>query len=242
MQEPTPDIAEPPGQRPLPVLIALAPFILLLELSLASGGAASTASRVLAHVQLGEAVAFFGLSPIFTLHATGLLVVLILLAWHALTGRSWRVRWKEPPQLVFEGLIAAAPLLAGAAFLGSISETTLTSPILEPASARDALAIAIGAGLSEELVFRMLGVSVIYWAMKHVIGLTHWQAVAIAVIATAAAFTLYHGPAALTATTNSFIVVAGCYLGVLYVLRGFAVVVIAHAGYDAVVLIGQLNT
>ena len=234
-----PVIAPPVGHRPLPTLIALLPFILLLEVTLLSGGFDSTASRVLAHVQLGEVLRSLGLSPIFILHATGLLVIAILIAWHALTGASWRIHWGEPLQLIFEGVISAAPLLAGAAFLGTLSDTTLTINGLAPDSSLDAIATAIGAGLSEELLFRMIGVAAVYWPMVTVVKLTHNQSIIVAFAATPAAFTLYHGPSAMTTTAIVFVLGAGLYLGALYVLRGFAVVVIAHAVYDAVVLLAS---
>ena len=55
---------------------------------------------------------------------------------------------------------------------------------------------------------------------------------------TAAAFTWYHDPASMRAPDVAFVAAAGIYLGALYVLRGFAVAVLAHIGCDLVVLLG----
>jgi membrane protease YdiL (CAAX protease family) len=63
-----------------------------------------------------------------------------------------------------------------------------------------------------------------------------------AVLLTAAAFTLYHDPGSMSPAAVAFVACGGLYLGVLYVMRGFAVAVVAHAGYDAVVLMAASTT
>lgn len=228
----------PAGQRPLPTLAALLPLILFLETALLFGGTQLTAARVLAHEHIGQALHFFGLSPVFILHATGLVVLAVLLTWHALTGERWRVRPAEPGLLLLEGLIAAAPLLAAAAFFGTMWDTALAPPsTITPTSVLDAIALAIGAGLSEELLFRMAGFAAVHWLLVDVFRRTQATALIVAVLATAAAFTLYHDPSGMTAGGIAFVACGGLYLGVLYLMRGFAVAVVAHAGYDAVVLV-----
>lgn len=237
------EIHEPAiGQRPLPTLLALLPLIIVLEAALVLNGSDLSAARVLAHEHIGEAFHFFGLAPQVVLHSTGLAVVVILLVWHGLTGKSWRITIRQPAQLFFEGCIATAPLLAMAAFLGTMHTTSLAATIGSmPLSGIDAVVLAIGAGLSEELLFRMVGIAALHWLF---VDLFKWSAVtgtALAVIATAAAFTMYHDPASLPATSTIFIAASGLYLGVLFVMRGFAVAVIAHAGYDVVVFLDQLR-
>ena len=69
--------------------------------------------RVFAY-KLQAALHFFGLSPVFVLHATGLVVLAVLLSWHALTGERWRLQPMEPVVLLVEGCIATVPLLAAA--------------------------------------------------------------------------------------------------------------------------------
>jgi len=232
------DSHRPPlEQRPLPTLAALLPLILFLEVSLLLGGAKLTASRVLAHEQIGEALHFFGLSPVFVLHATGLAVLAVLLSWHVLTGARWRLRLLDPVVLLVEGCIAAAPLLAAAAFLGVMWDTTLAPRAgITPTSTMDAITLAIGAGLSEELLFRMAGVAAVHWLLVDVLRFKHATGLIAAVILTAAAFTLYHSPGSMSPAGVAFVACSGLYLGALYVMRGFAVAVVAHAGYDAVVL------
>jgi membrane protease YdiL (CAAX protease family) len=228
----------PIGQRPLPTLAALLPLILFLEVSLLLGGPSLTAARVLAHEHIGQALSFFGLSPTFVLHATGFGVIAVLLTWHTLTGDPWKVRVRDAAWLLLEGCIAMAPLLAAAAFFGMLRETALAAPAgIVPTSTIDAIALAIGAGLSEELLFRMVGVACVHWILADMCGVKNATTLIVAVVVTAAAFTLYHDPNSLSSAGLIFVAAAGLYLGVLYVMRGFAVAVVAHAGYDAIVLL-----
>ncbi len=226
------------GERPLPALIALLPCMLVLEYVLIAGGDQPTAHRVLAHEGIGDTLHFFGLSPIFVLHGTTLLITCVLLMWQWLSHAPWRLTLREPAQLWFEGIIASAPLLAGAAFLGSLQSTPLTGSDMQSATPLDAIAVAIGAGLSEEFVFRMVGILAIHALFADLCRLPSAAATIIAVVLTAAAFTWYHDPASMRAPDVAFVAAAGIYLGALYVLRGFAVAVLAHIGYDLVVLLG----
>jgi len=233
----------PAGHRPLPILAALLPLILFLEAMLLLGGTRLTAARVLAHEQIGEAMHFFSLSPVFILHATGLVVLAVLLSWHVLTGERWRIQPLEPAMLLLEGCIAAAPLLAAAAFFGTMWDTALgPQPAITPTSTLDAIAVAIGAGLSEELLFRMAGVAAVLWLLVDVLRVKQTTGLIVAVLVTAAAFTLYHDPAEMSPGAVAFVAAAGLYLGGLYVMRGFAVAVVAHAGYDAVVLVAAATS
>jgi membrane protease YdiL (CAAX protease family) len=231
----------PPGHRPLPTLATLLPLIVFLEVALLIDGTDSSASRILAHTQIGNALSFFGLSPIFVMHATSLLVLTTLLSWHLLVRDRWSLSPAAPAQLFFEGVIGTAPLLAAAAFLGTLQAYPLSATALEPASIMDAVAIAIGASLSEELLFRMIGIAAVHWLLVDVMKTKAATGTIAAVLVTSVAFAMYHDPASLPAGGIAFVTLAGAYLGTLYVLRGFAVAVIAHAGYDVVVLLGQLS-
>ncbi|MCP4758997.1 MAG: CPBP family intramembrane metalloprotease [Planctomycetes bacterium] len=230
------------GHRPLPTLAALLPLIVFLEAALLFNAASPSASRILAHVQIGAALHFFGLSPLFVLHATSFVVLATLIAWHVLVGEKWRLSLTEPARLLLEGFIGVAPLLAAAAFLGTMQSHALTINPVEPVSAMDAVAIAIGAGLSEELLFRMVGIATVHWLLVDVAKFKPATGTLAAIIATTVAFTLYHDPSAMPANGVVFVTLAGAYLGWLYVFRGFAVAVVAHAGYDVVVLLGQVTS
>ena len=97
------------------------------------------------------------------------------------------------------------------------------------------LVISLGAGLYEELLFRVLLVSALVALGRKL----EWRrdiSVAIAVVGSALIFSAFHyiGPLGdeLTLASFTFRAVAGVLLSGLYVVRGFGVVAWTHALYD----------
>ena len=81
-------------------------------------------------------------------------------------------------------------------------------------------------------MFRMLLVAVVHTLLVDVGGATDRLGSAIAVTVSAAAFAWYHP---LTAPIDAvFYFLAGLYFGAVYVVRGFGIVVGAHALYDII--------
>jgi membrane protease YdiL (CAAX protease family) len=101
--------------------------------------------------------------------------------------------------------------------------------------------IAIGAGLYEEMLFRLVGVAFLHFVLADVFKLKHGTASAIAVIGAALAFAVYHQYHFASGEINwpwlLFLTAAGLYFGMLYILRGFGIVVATHALYDILVLV-----
>lgn len=117
---------------------------------------------------------------------------------------------------------------------------TGTGPVPE-AGILTNLAISIGAGLYEELFFRWILIAVIHALLVDLGGLGHRMGTAIAVICSAAAFTLYHDLAApgggIDLARAAFFAGAGIYFGAVYAVRGFGIVVGLHATYDIVTVL-----
>lgn len=101
--------------------------------------------------------------------------------------------------------------------------------------------IAVGAGLYEELLFRFIGVAFLHFMLRDVARLKEGIAATIAVVGAAIAFALYHhtrlGTGDLDWPRMLFLTAAGLYFGMLYILRGFGIVVGTHAIYDVLVLV-----
>jgi hypothetical protein len=102
-----------------------------------------------------------------------------------------------------------------------------------------ALASSLGAGLYEELVFRLLLTGGLIWTF----GRFRWKpgaAIAAAVLLSSTLFSLFHyiGPLGETFQIASFAFrfVAGVVLACLYSTRGFAVAAWTHALYDVFLL------
>jgi hypothetical protein len=103
------------------------------------------------------------------------------------------------------------------------------------------LMIALGAGLYEELLFRVVLVSGLMLLARRAIGLGPAASALAATIGGAVLFALAHHVGAygeaLTLPAFTFRVLAGLFFSGLYVLRGFGITAWTHALYDVMVLV-----
>jgi membrane protease YdiL (CAAX protease family) len=157
-----------------------------------------------------------------------------------------RLRPADPAMVVAESLTWAAIMMAtvGSATqlvseaLGATLWAALSTAIatLGPV---DKLVMAAGAGFHEEIVFRagLLGGGAAM--LTRISPLGRKRALLLAMVASSVAFSLVHhlGPLgeAFAFTPFLFRTFAGVFLGTLYLVRGFAVVVYTHALYDVLV-------
>jgi len=101
------------------------------------------------------------------------------------------------------------------------------------------MTLAVGAGIYEELLFRLLLVSLLVFIFRKVISAKPLYHQSLAVIIAAVIFSLYHyWNSTEVLTTDSFLFrfYAGCILGALYVLRGIGTSVYTHSFYDLLLL------
>ena len=99
-----------------------------------------------------------------------------------------------------------------------------------------ALTVSLGAGLYEELLFRVILVGGLVLGGRRLLGLSARTASILAVIAGALVFSAFHyvGEYGDTLTLRSFVfrAIAGVAFSGLYVVRGFGIVAWTHALYD----------
>lgn len=118
-------------------------------------------------------------------------------------------------------------LSAGAGALGGTSLERLT--------------LSLGAGLYEELLFRVVLVALISNGLR-LIGFSKLVAGAFAVVAGALLFSAFHyvGPLGEPLRLDSFVfrAIAGLAFSALYLTRGFGITAWTHALYDVAVLLG----
>ena len=103
------------------------------------------------------------------------------------------------------------------------------------------LMLSLGAGLYEELLFRVLLVGSLAWAGKRLLGLRPLVAGIWAALIGALVFSAFHyvGPYGDTLTAYSFVfrAIAGLAFSALFLLRGFGITAWTHALYDAFLLL-----
>jgi len=235
--------------RPLPVLMFLLPLVLLYELGSAlylTNAEAGTRKTIEAQKLFGDFFQTLGVAGLFV---PGIALLTVLLVWHVLSRDHWRVRTATLLGMLAESVAWTIPLLVmSAAYrrmgsLAGLSGTSLqgSGGDLMAESWQARLTISVGAGLYEEMLFRLVGVALIHFIVRDLLGAKSWMACAVAVTTTAIAFAVYHDPRLASGSPDwhklVFITLAGAYLGNVYVLRGFGIVVGAHALYDALVLV-----
>jgi hypothetical protein len=225
-------------KRPRYSLLFAMPLLLLYE-----GLAAMLGHEGSAQVRNGADVL---LKSLFVLvgGANGLLLFGLALA----LGGGWLVardlrRHGAPRAAWFVGMLLEASVYA--AFLG-VAASWLTTLLLGggPLAASTAIAtdlptqvmLSLGAGLYEELLFRVLLVSLLLLVARRGFGWGPAASGVFAVVLSALVFSTFHyiGPYGDRFALSSFTyrAVAGLMLSGLYVTRGFGIVAWSHALYD----------
>ncbi len=242
--------------RPLHILVFLLPMLVLYEV----GAALCAPSRIAAESLMRELFEMFGASALF---APPIALVTILLVWHVLIRDRWRIHAHVLPGMLIESVAWALPLVVLSAALGkamgSSAHTALHAgglgfPALAAADLHDLpwqarLTVAVGAGLYEEMLFRLVGIAFLHFIIKDLLGAGEKRANILAVAGAALAFAMYHGltQPGFTWTLDGlahavdwrlaiFTFVGGFYLGAVYVTRGFGIVVATHCLFDVVAL------
>jgi hypothetical protein len=202
------------------------------------GGTQPLAFRNGADTWLRWALEYFGLSQ---LYAAPLLIAVVFVVWSALRRRD------RPADLL--GVETGMAIESIGFALGLWALSRALAPMLDglgvhmqvPGQTEQAIGQVItyvGAGIYEELLFRLLLYSgliiVLRWLRMSLL-----IAVLSAAIASAAMFSLAHHLGPYGESFNNYVflfrMLAGLYFALLYQLRGFGIAVGAHACYDVVV-------
>ena len=211
----------------------LLPLILFYEFALYS---TNKNIQIKAHDHIVRFFEVFDMPPTRGLWLGGVAILTILFLWHIFAGNRWGIKLKVIAFMALESIAYAIPLLLFGAVLGGLAAAASASPIAD-LNDFDKLAVSIGAGLYEELVFRMLLIAFIHTVVCNVFKQSNLAGITAGILISAILFALYHdlpNPGSLSAITLFFYSVAGLYLGILYVSRGFGVAAATHAAYDVV--------
>lgn len=221
------------SHRPWASLLFLLPMIVLYEVGtivFARDAATGLETRIIAFNLLNDFLGLFGASGRYL---PALAVVAILLAWHLARRDSWSVRPGVLVGMLVESICWALPLLALAVLMGRFLPLAGSGG----ASPMALMVLSLGAGIYEELVFRLVGFAVCSFVLSDVLGVRASRTFWATLVITSVAFSLYHYLGWESPQLRSFVfrTIAGFFFGVLYLWRGFGIAAGCHAAYDVLV-------
>jgi hypothetical protein len=222
------------SELPLTSLIFLLPLIIIYELGseyLTTSAQHGHAQQIIAFMMMQQ---FFRLFGVHGQHLPAVAIVTILLCVHAFRNERWHLHLGTLACMAVESILLSLPLIAIA------RELPRYFPLLAAhGSRRDIMIMSLGAGVYEEMVFRLVLFSVLSIALKDAL---RWNSfwVHLGVVAISAlAFSGYHYLSPLeTFQWRSFLfrTIAGAYFGVIFLLRGFGITAASHSYYDILIL------
>jgi len=173
----------------------------------------------------------------------GVLVLLIcFIVWQVKTKASWKVDSSKVGWLFLESLLFAELLYH---LMGWIAASVTASVPSAPGRGVLELALYCGAGVYEELVFRVLLLSLLMLVCTKLLQMQEFQAAVWSVVVGAVLFSLFHyiGEFGDKWSLSGFLqrTFAGLYFAVLFVTRNFGVACAAHALYDVRVGLSGLH-
>ncbi len=253
------------AQWPLQGLYFLLPLLVLYEIGTLMGApeGSERLPPILAESVLGIGFEKLGITGVYL---PAIIVLVVLFCMHLVRRDPWRPEPKLYAVMWFEAIVWALPLFVFSLILvrelseaglqvvaGTGSEAGWNMPLW----LKD-MVFSVGAGIYEELLFRLIGIALLHMLLVDVLALPEKYGGGGAIVITALAFALYHfvisNPDAwsgyafkeLNKGLFAFYFLAGIYLAMIYVTRGFGLVVGTHALYDIFVawhnhdLTGQL--
>lgn len=239
--------------RPIYALIYLLGFLVLYEIGIffiqpevLTQSLVQPEGQVVAFYWVRMALRFLGFSTRMTWIAAPLMVIVILLALQFTSKTSWQVKAGDFILMTGECILLAIPLI--------VLSLLLNRAIAEPNAALQAtdsgggnhllvdVVTGIGAGIYEELVFRLVLICLLMLIFQDLFGLQKTTAIFWSVVISAVTFSIHHhffyangqlyrGD---TFTIGKFLfrALAGVYFAALYAVRGFGVTAGTHAFYN----------
>ncbi len=251
------------AQLPLASLVALLPLIILYEIGtryFAFDPSHQVEQRIIAFTLLQRFFALFGATGQYL---PAMAVVGILLTWHIARNDPWTVHPSTILGMILEGAAWGVPLLAIGTLIAHylahhhlpLSAYPVVSSVfphpdrhlhaLAAGSAPTALLVlSIGAGIYEELVFRLIGLTLLHVIFVDLLRFEKLWAYLYMVVISAVAFSLYHylGAESFTWRSFAFRTIAGVYFAILFLTRGFGITALSHSSYDVIIVLLRLVT
>ncbi|HAH51433.1 MAG TPA: CPBP family intramembrane metalloprotease [Balneola sp.] len=150
------------------------------------------------------------------------------------------LKFKFFPVMIAESTVYAIVVALIATFFVSMVFAFSANDPISSLSGLQKFALSLGAGLYEELFFRVILVSALILAFQKMFNNKNWAAVTAAVVLSAFLFSLVHYVGSMgdpfTFSSFAYRFLFGLMLNGIYVWRGFGIAAWTHALYDLLVL------
>jgi hypothetical protein len=221
-------------------LVSILPIVALYHVGIIRSG---YAERNMAEVWLGGPLHVLGLEAA---HILNVALILTFVAVLFRSARSQAFHLLIVPGIIGEGALYAALLFKGAPAVAGLVDARASNVLFAvnlklsmPAGAAEYL-LALGAGVYEELVFRLLLLGGGALLMQRVFLWSRSWSMGAMLVVSSVLFALAHhiGPLGDPLESYSFIyrTLCGMLLGVVFLTRGFGIAVWTHAIYNALAL------
>jgi membrane protease YdiL (CAAX protease family) len=218
------------SELPLTSLLFLMPLLILYELGTRwyLSDPAGVTEQIRAFSLMQQFFEIFGATA---RHLPPVAVIVLLLSWHIARNDPWKLYPKTCIAMAVESCAMAIPLIIiGYAVMNYMQSINL----MATDSTRGQLVLGIGAGIYEELVFRLIAFTALSFLLRDLLHLPKIASAVGMVVISALLFSGYHylGGERFALPSFAFRTVAGLYLGGMFLTRGFGITVGAHACYD----------
>lgn len=253
----------------LPFIVLYEVLVFLVNPQLLSEPVSNVRGAVVSFIWVQNFLHYLGMDTKVAWFFAPVVIIMILLMLQLASRQSWKVKFADIPVMAGECLIFAIPLIILALVLNRAPNqqqsavNNFNTVITCSANSSDVadenqndqsgssqeiyvnLLTGIGAGIYEELIFRLIliGLSMIFF--ETVLGIRHVRAVIISVIISSVLFSLHHHfvflngqftrtADILTMTRFAFRTIAGIFFAIIFAVRGFGIAAGTHAFYDII--------
>lgn len=256
--------------RPIYAVLFLLPFVIFYEIGtilVNTDTLNQSQIRVVTFVWLQDLFRYFGFDEQVVWVLPPLVVVLVLLGLQIASKKPWSVNLSDLGPMAGECIVLAVPLVV----LSLLLNTHVAHPDQQPATCQATIAYVslssdqppthvylrvvgqellanmvtgIGAGIYEELVFRLIVICLLIMLFQDLLGIPHRSALILSVLISAGLFSAHHHILVIGGRIGiglpfswpefGFRTLAGVYFAVLFAIRGFGITAGTHAFYDII--------
>ena len=215
------------SRRPLASLVFIAPLLIVYELGVLLLGAQNGADAFMRRL-----LDLFGFGQHFVLPV---LTVCILLGWHYLSRQPWQLSGGILSAMAVESLVLGVCLWVILLMQNALFDVFGDAVVVNLGDRLKEAVGFLGAGIYEELLFRLILLSLTAWALRRA-GTAPRASMILAAILTSLLFAAAHHMGASGEEINGFRFLfrflAGMFFSILFIYRGFGIAAGSHAAYD----------